>query len=419
LRLKDRLQRADPLADDADQRERITRLRGRLAKIGQQRPKKRKRSKSRRKPGDLGALPGEDVDSPWGAVRMARRTYSVDHRHGEMPVADFLDVRTADLAAVARDPALSNIDMSKALFVDTETTGLAGGTGTVAFLIGLGLFVDGALRLEQLVLPSLGAEAPLLHHLKQRLQQASCIVTYNGKSFDWPLLRTRFLMNRITTPELPPHLDALHGARRGWGAALTPVKLVSVEQAELGFVRHDDIDGALIPERYFAYLRGGTGAGLQAVVEHNADDLAALAAICARLAQLYGAEVDHADARVCASLARLAWLNGSRQRALMFAKRAVYRARHDTVMLSALRMLGRFYKRLGQIEESLGAFREAAGLSAADPHQAPAVHLELAKLYEHQLKDPARALAHARNSDTAEPTVAAQRRVLRLQKRLG
>jgi uncharacterized protein YprB with RNaseH-like and TPR domain len=136
-------------------------------------------------------------------------------------------VSTERLAQLALNPELESIDLRRALFFDTETTGLAGGTGTVPFLIGIAWFEDESMRIQQLFLPEMGKEAPMLHWLRERVQQSSCVVSFNGKAFDWPLLRTRFVLNRVPAPSLPPHLDLLHCARRVLRPRLQSVRLVA------------------------------------------------------------------------------------------------------------------------------------------------------------------------------------------------
>src|SRR5690606_16858678 len=125
-----------------------------------------------------------------------------------------LELEAAWVADLALDPSLAGLPLEDLLLFDTETTGLAGGTGTLPFVVGLGWFEAGRLRLCQLLLERPGQEAPILRFLESRLEKASCLVTYNGKTFDWPLIRSRFVMNRLPPPRPRPHLDPLHCARR-------------------------------------------------------------------------------------------------------------------------------------------------------------------------------------------------------------
>ncbi|MGZ3460955.1 MAG: ribonuclease H-like domain-containing protein, partial [Archangium sp.] len=161
-----------------------------------------------------GPLPAEPRTTPHGVVHVAERVLAPDHHHGNAPLAEALDVEPALVASLALQPGLVGVDFQRMLFLDTETTGLAGGTGTVPFLVGLAWFEGRSLRVHQLFLRKLGEEAPMLRVLAERMAESSCLVTFNGKSFDWPLLRTRFVLNRVSPPAELPHLDLLHCARR-------------------------------------------------------------------------------------------------------------------------------------------------------------------------------------------------------------
>src|ERR1700675_578562 len=188
-------------------------------------------------------------------------------------------------ASLSRRTRAALEDPSTWLFLDTETTGLAGGTGTYAFLIGLAWWDAGALQVEQLFMRDFAEEYSLLHELSARIAERPVLVTFNGKSFDWPLLENRFTMTRaIAMPRLAAHLDLLHPARALWKLRLGSVRLVELERhvldaPRLGWHREEDVLSSLIPQHYFDYLRGGPAAPLAAVVRHNQMDLRGLAAI--------------------------------------------------------------------------------------------------------------------------------------------
>jgi uncharacterized protein YprB with RNaseH-like and TPR domain len=190
--------------------------------------------------------------------------------------------RTEQWRAAAEDP-------EKWLFLDTETTGLAGGTGTYAFLIGIAWWDSGGLQLEQFMMRDFSEEHSVLLELAGRIAERPVLVTFNGKTFDWPLLESRYLMTRcIRVPELAAHLDLLHPARAVWKLRLGSVKLVELERhvldiARLGWHREDDVPSSMIPQFYFNYLRGGSPAPLAGVVRHNGMDLRGLAALFGKL----------------------------------------------------------------------------------------------------------------------------------------
>jgi uncharacterized protein YprB with RNaseH-like and TPR domain len=189
----------------------------------------------------------------------------------------------------------------KWLFLDTETTGLAGGTGTYAFLVGLAWWDAGGLQVEQLFLRDFSEEHSLLHELAARLAERPVLVTFNGKSFDWPLLENRFTMTRaIKVPPLAAHLDLLHPARALWKLRLGSIRLVELERhvldaERLGWHRGDDVASALIPQFYFDYLRGGTADPLAGVVKHNQMDLRGLAALFGKINSLLDERQSLAD----------------------------------------------------------------------------------------------------------------------------
>jgi uncharacterized protein YprB with RNaseH-like and TPR domain len=180
-------------------------------------------------------------------------------------------------------------DPSQWLFLDTETTGLAGGTGTYAFLVGLAWWDAGGLQVEQLFMRDHGEEHSVLTEIARHLRERRVLVTFNGKSFDWPLLDTRFRMTRtIAVPTLAAHLDFLHPARQLWRLELGSVRLQELERKvlnaeSLGWSRQCDIDSSRIPEFYFDYLRGGAAEPLAGVFLHNRMDLRGLAALAGRV----------------------------------------------------------------------------------------------------------------------------------------
>src|SRR6201998_454798 len=209
-------------------------------------------------------------------------------------LAEFSEV-SIELLSRNRDEVLCRrtraalADPSKWLFLDTETTGLAGGTGTYAFLIGLAWWDAGALPVEQFFMRDFGEEHAILHEVANRLVERPVLVTFNGKAFDWPLLENRFTMTRaIAVPRLAAHLDLLHPARALWKLRLGSVRLVELERhvldaPHLGWCRDDDVSSALIPQFYFEYLRGGPTKPLAGVVRHNQMDLRGLAALFGKI----------------------------------------------------------------------------------------------------------------------------------------
>ncbi|HXR10126.1 MAG TPA: ribonuclease H-like domain-containing protein, partial [Candidatus Acidoferrales bacterium] len=197
-------------------------------------------------------------------------------------------------SADAEDSAKAAIDPEQWLFLDTETTGLAGGTGTYAFMVGIAWWDAGGLQVEQFFMRDLDEEHSLLLELSERMKKRPVLVTFNGKSFDWPLLETRYRMTR-SVPAFSPklHLDLLHPARQLWRLRLGSVRLKDLERhvlsgdgRSLDWSRHDDIDSSLIPQMYFDYLRGGPAEPLVGIFRHNQMDLRGLAALAGKILAL-------------------------------------------------------------------------------------------------------------------------------------
>ena len=180
------------------------------------------------------------------------------------------------------------------LFLDTETTGLAGGTGTYPFMVGIAWWDAGGLQVEQFFMRDLNEEHSLLLELSARMEERPVLVTFNGKSFDWPLLETRYRMTR-SIPACSPklHLDLLHPARHLWRLRLGSVRLRDVERHVLSqnghaldWSRYDDIDSSLISQMYFDYLRGGPAEPIAGIFRHNQMDLRGLAALAGNILAL-------------------------------------------------------------------------------------------------------------------------------------
>jgi hypothetical protein len=163
------------------------------------------------------------------------------------------------------------------VLLDTETTGLGTGTGTLPFLIGVGTWQDGAFVTRQLLLPEQSGEAPYLAALAELIPPTACLVSYNGRSFDWPLLVARYRLHGRAAPVLAAHLDLLPLARSIWRHRLADARLASVEAAICGVRRSHDLPGGLVPSRYLDYLRSGHGGLLRLVVEHNRQDVVSMA----------------------------------------------------------------------------------------------------------------------------------------------
>lgn len=352
------------------------------------------------------SLPFFAEETPRGVRHRRLRRLSVAHRTGRAPAHAARDADAALLALLALDPALAHVDLGRALYLDTETTGLSGGTGTVAFLVGLAAFDERGLFVEQLLVRALGEEAPMLAHVRERIEAASALVTFNGKAFDMPLLRTRFSMARLPPPPDRPHLDLLHVARRIHGRRC---KLTALEERVLGYVRVDDVPSGEVSGRYLHFLRTGDARALLGVVEHNVQDVISMTA----LVGLYGSR-DASDLAPgnLVGIARTLGRAGSLERAFDVATVARERGAGP----AALSARAAIAKARGDRDRAL-ADLEALLVEDEPPRDlCEEARLELAKLYEHYLKDPARALELV-GLGVAEDAPAVERRRARLSRK--
>ncbi len=352
-----------------------------------------------------GDLPFLREETPLGPLYVRTRRLSAAHRVGRAPVAPAEPTSAAMLALLSLDPSLASVDPRRALYLDTETTGLSGGAGTVPFLIGLAWFDEGSASLvvEQLLLREMGEEAPMLERFARRVRDASMLVTYNGKSFDAPLLRTRFVLNRMPAFECTAHLDLVHVARRVHRHRLEQLTLKNVEAEVLGFVRTADISGGEVCSRFMHFLRTGDDSALGAVIDHNEWDIVAMVA----LVGLYGEPLEGLAPADWVGLARTVRRAGSLELAGQIADRAV----DHGVGPDAVRARGEIAKARGDKAQALADF--ASLLDSVDD---PALRLELAKLYEHHAKTPLAALELV-GRGTGESPDATLRRRRRLEKK--
>lgn len=370
---------------------------------------------------DVGELPFCVEETAAGPLHVRTVRHGGEHRIGRIPIAPARRTSAELLALLALDPRIAACDPARALYLDTETTGLGPGAGNVAFLVGLAWFDDGssaltnggdaparppALVVEQLLVRRLGEEAPVLARIAERLANASMLVTFNGKSFDMPVLRTRFVMGRMEIPAEPPHLDLLHVARRLHKARGIGATLGTVEREVLGFVRENDVPSGEVSACYLHFLRTADPRALMGVVEHNAWDVVSMAALVGLYGEpLEGSQLEAGD---LVGVARTLKRAGSAALAYEVAEAAVVRgAGHE-----ATRARAEIAKARGDKARALADF-EALAASVDDPR----VRLELAKLYEHHAKDASRALELV-EAGTGEADEQHARRKARLRRKV-
>jgi uncharacterized protein YprB with RNaseH-like and TPR domain len=292
-------------------------------------------------------------------------------------------------------------DPSKWVFLDTETTGLAGGTGTYAFLVGLAWWDAGGLQVEQFLMRDFTDEYSVLQELATRIKKRPVLLTFNGKSFDWPLLENRFTMTRsIAPPKLTAHLDLLHPARALWKLRLGSVRLVELERRlldakRLGWNRENDIESELIPQHYFDYLRGGPAEPLVGIVRHNQMDLRGLAALFDKINVMLSESpgvLEGCESLDLFGLSRFFERRGETGRAQSACAQALAIGLPADVRPMAQRELARLAKRRGEYERAAEIWREMVN----DGRDAVHACEQLAIYYERRARDTRRALEYTK-----------------------
>ncbi|MEP7358232.1 MAG: ribonuclease H-like domain-containing protein, partial [Anaerolineales bacterium] len=230
-----------------------------------------------------GVLPGERVESTLGAFQLITTSYDLSYQHGPNRLADMLGHQAATAARLARDEKLAAADLRALAFIDTETTGLAGGAGTLVFLVGVGVCEGEQFVLRQYFLLDPGDEAALLTALVADLAPKVGWVSFNGRAFDLPLLETRLTMNRQRGAlGQRPHLDLLMPARRLYRGRLPSCSLGDIERGVFNIARdQDDVPGFMIPGMYLDYLRTGNPDDMRRVIYHNTVDILSMVTLAA------------------------------------------------------------------------------------------------------------------------------------------
>lgn len=290
----------------------------------------------------------------------------------------------------ACDPRFSgeSWDIRRVLFLDTETTGLSGGAGTVAFEIGVGFIDERGMVIRQYVMREYSEEAAMLSEIASLLRRTDTIVSFNGKTFDLPLLESRMVIHRIRLPVTQmPHVDLLHAARRVYKLRLKRCSLAALETAVLGQTRQDDLPGAQVPQRYFDYVRTREFALLEDVLRHNFDDVKSLACLTGHLCAVFREPGKLAHPEDLFSVGRTLMRGGRTQQA-----RACFKILgHSTLSAQAHMHLAASYKKEKEWAEAVETCQRmiAQGAGGVWPY------IELAKYYEHIARDNERALAYA------------------------
>ncbi|HWB84188.1 MAG TPA: ribonuclease H-like domain-containing protein [Bryobacteraceae bacterium] len=363
-------------------------------------------------------MTGEVVRTPHGEHFEAEKLWERHRRHGSVDISDLAGL-PEDLLEALSDGAIPHACPAKWAFLDTETTGLAGGTGTYAFLIGVGSIEHSGFRLRQFFMRDYGEEPSVLYRLAEYLSAFDVLITYNGKAYDQPLLETRFRMVRARHPfSRVEHLDLLFGARRLWKLRLESCRLVDLEYQILGVERQGDLPGEMIPYCYFEFLRTQEAFRIVPIFHHNAIDILSLACLTAIVPFAFRSP-EKAAFRHGSDLIGLArWLlhAGRSEEALRLFRRAIDLGLPDDLLFRALWDVASLEKRVGCHDASLAVYTDLA--QSRNPYRVRALE-ELAKHYEHRECNYSMALEMTRAALALADIPEIRRREQRLQSRLA
>src|SRR6266496_1400492 len=339
-------------------------------------------------------LPGSFVPTPLGEVFVVEQSFQSDYLHGSAPILSSLPLSL--ISQWANDPRIAELPLSAFAFLDTETSGLSGGTGTYAFIVGAARFIDGQFVLKQFFMRDPAEEPALLEGLANFLAPAKALVTFNGKAFDAPLLTTRYTMHRIPVPYKDyAHLDLLPLARRLWRDRLESRALKYLEEHVLGMTRAiAEVEGYEIPWLYMDYLRDGDAHHVEGVFYHNAMDIVAMSALLTHMNEVitnpYEGSVEHGIDFI--ALGKLFEDLGLWDEAARLFEYGLKLGLTESDFGLAVKRLSILQKRRGDFEEAIRLWQKAA----AEGHIY--AHIEMAKYYEHKRRDVKSALRWTRSA---------------------
>jgi uncharacterized protein YprB with RNaseH-like and TPR domain len=363
-------------------------------------------------------VPGQEVRTPLGVHFEFERHWEPYRRHGNMEISQLADLPPNLLTGIG-EGALPVSSPKHWAFLDTETTGLAGGSGTCAFLVGIGRITPNGFTVRQFFMRDYPEEPSMLAAIQEALADAQVLITYNGKSFDIPLLESRYRLARARPPfGSLPHLDLLYGARRLWRLRFESCRLVELETRILGFERHDDVPGDLIPQIFFDYVRTGRALRLGPVFEHNALDIVTLACLTGVVPWAFqssgAAQLAHGAELI--SLGR--WLRqlGRLEEVRDLFRRAIASRISDQLLFRTMWDLAEIEKKLNALDAAIAVYTDLA--AEPNPFRVAAFQ-ELSKHYEHRERNFAMALDLTEQAFALEANPELERRRNRLRRKVS
>lgn len=351
-------------------------------------------------------LPGKTIQCELGEYFCVEYRYPLSHFHGKLHLGALAREELAAIAGLLKDPQLRcPHGLSDLVFMDTETTGLAGGTGTYAFMVGIGYFTEDAFVLNQYMMEDYHQESAMLDEVYRQIRARSHLITFNGKTFDWPLLEGRFTYHRMREKFSPVHVDLLHPARRYYKQRLETCRLAALEDAILGFGRQEDISGAEVPALFFRYLEEKDGRIIAPVFQHNHWDILTLVTLLTHLLQAFQVPDEVLDQpEDLFSAGKIHEDLGQFEQAINCYRQSLALTEVPQLRGDILMRLSYLFKRMGRLEEACAIWEKFVN-SRSSVRLFP--YLELAKHFEHHLKDYEKAI---QITEAAKELLLSQRR---------
>ncbi len=323
-------------------------------------------------------------------IQFFENPYPLDVRYGKITLSNGLDIKGDVLAWLGKDTEFESLDLSTALFIDLETTGLSGGTGVVPFLVGMGYYRDDKFYVSQYFLGELAEEERMIQELGQFFSEMNfqSVVSYNGKGFDMPLLETRFIMHRqpFLLSELP-HLDFLYSARSLWRHKHENCRLFHLAREVVNADRAEDIPSAEIPWRYFQYLNTGNFELIEPILYHNQEDILSLLGVVVAGADVFSekGEEGFVDAMDLYGAGKIMEKVGEIEKSLDFFQKALAGELSDEISLEAKKKISYHFKKNQDWERAVMVWKEMTSAETASLSQLLSFR-ELAMYLEHKEK---------------------------------
>ena len=340
------------------------------------------------------SLGGKLITNYTGNYCLIRTLFPIGYKHGSHKITNDGINGLLPLAAFSASSDCETVNLRSVVFIDTETTGL-GGTGAVAFLIGVGRIIDEGFELLQYIIPDYSDETAMLENLIDKFSDEVSVVTFNGASFDLPLLNDRLIINRVGRKlSFKHHLDLLHSSRRLFKRRLQCCTLINLERELLDFYRKDDIPGYLIPSVYFDWLNDEDLSTMNAVIEHNRLDIISLFFLAKIIAKAYSTNGGSLEfSKDLHSLSK--WYDRRKEREKIEIVYNQAEMLSDNMSADAILFYARTFKRLKKFDESIELL---STITAEDNRHGFFANIELAVHYEHRTKEIHKALEHARQA---------------------